>query len=163
MVFFLVFCRPALAAESVLCGEVDGVFEWKCAGVPLGLRVHVLRQWQSPRNRFELTSIRTGGAAPAYLEGSATLPHLIVLDLDLPGMSGLEVLRTLQASVRWHDLPVIIRSGSQNPVDRQVAADAGASGYLTKPALFEAQLHEPLGQWQHLRSGTQRAQLATAG
>ncbi len=114
----------------------------------------------------ELTSIRTGGAALAYLEGSASLPHLIVLDLNLPGMSGLEVLRALRASVRWHDLPVIIRSGSQNPVDRQSAADAGASGYLTKPALFEAleaQLRELLGQWQHLRSGTQRAQLATAG
>lgn len=57
-------------------------------------------------------------------------PDLIILDLALPDMDGLEVTRRLR---EWTQTPIIVISVRENEMDKVVALDAGADDYLTKP------------------------------
>ncbi|MCL6479170.1 MAG: response regulator [Peptococcaceae bacterium] len=57
-------------------------------------------------------------------------PDIIILDLGLPDMDGLEVIRGLR---EWSKVPVIIFSAREQENDKIVALDAGADDYLTKP------------------------------
>ncbi len=57
-------------------------------------------------------------------------PDLVILDLTMPGMSGLEVCRELRA---WYTAPILILSVRGNEADKIAALDLGADDYLTKP------------------------------
>lgn len=57
-------------------------------------------------------------------------PDLLILDLGLPDMDGLEVLRRLR---EWSSVPVLILSARPDPADKVSALDFGADDYLTKP------------------------------
>ncbi len=59
-------------------------------------------------------------------------PDLIVLDIDLPGASGLTVLRKLRHG-RFNALPVIIFTGSESLIERDEAIALGVSAYMNKP------------------------------
>lgn len=63
-------------------------------------------------------------------------PDLILLDLMMPDVSGLEVLRFLRREPQLHDLPVVIVSAKSLPEDIQKGIEAGASLYLTKPIAY---------------------------
>jgi len=58
---------------------------------------------------------------------------LVLLDLDLPDRSGIEVLRALRADSRWRTLPVVVVSAESRPQRIDECFDAGASQFLTKP------------------------------
>jgi len=60
-------------------------------------------------------------------------PHLILLDLHLPGIMGDEVLRQLQAAPETRDIPVVMISADATPRQIERLLDAGARDYLTKP------------------------------
>lgn len=57
-------------------------------------------------------------------------PDAIILDLGLPGMSGLQVLRTLR---QWTNVPIIVLSARDSEFDKVGALDAGADDYVSKP------------------------------
>lgn len=57
-------------------------------------------------------------------------PDLVILDLGLPDMDGLEVIRELRG---WTSLPILVLSARQQEGDKVLALDAGADDYLTKP------------------------------
>jgi two-component system KDP operon response regulator KdpE len=57
-------------------------------------------------------------------------PDAVILDLGLPGISGLEVIRGLRG---WTDTPIIILSAREAQADKVAALDAGADDYVTKP------------------------------
>ena len=57
-------------------------------------------------------------------------PHLVLLDLILPGIDGLEVCRQIRAR---HDLPIIMVTGRDEEVDKVVGLELGADDYITKP------------------------------
>ena len=63
---------------------------------------------------------RSGEAALAVLDGAPVIgahsPDLIVLDLMMPGMNGIEVLRRLRKVARWADLPVLVLTGVNDPM-----------------------------------------------
>lgn len=61
-------------------------------------------------------------------------PDLVLLDLNLPKVSGEEVMRRLQRSPRRHGIKVLIISSSDAPADRDRALALGANGYFRKPA-----------------------------
>ena len=57
-------------------------------------------------------------------------PDAVILDLGLPDIAGIEVLRQLR---EWSEVPVLILSAKQEPEDKVEALDAGADDYVTKP------------------------------
>lgn len=63
---------------------------------------------------------------------SDRLPDLIVVDLNVPLLTGHELLNTVKSHSATHQIPVIVWSGSANPVDIRNAYDLGASAYLQK-------------------------------
>lgn len=64
---------------------------------------------------------------------SQGLPDLILLDLMLPGMDGMAILRKLKSSSATAAIPVIIASAKGTEYDKVVGLDAGADDYLAKP------------------------------
>lgn len=60
-------------------------------------------------------------------------PDLVILDLDMPETSGLEVLRHLRSRAATADLPILILTGSADEATTRAAFEAGATDYLTKP------------------------------
>ncbi len=76
-------------------------------------------------NLFEAETGRQG-----LTEAATRKPDLIILDLGLPDMDGLEVIAQLRA---WSSVPVIILSARSQEGDKVVALDAGADDYLVKP------------------------------
>ena len=63
-------------------------------------------------------------------------PAVIILDLMMPDISGLQVLRYVRRDPRLHDIPVIILSAKSTPPEIQEGLEAGANQYLTKPVMF---------------------------
>ena len=59
--------------------------------------------------------------------------QMVVLDLNMPDMHGLDVIRFLRANSQYRDLPVMVLTTRGDDSSRQAALDAGASAYLTKP------------------------------
>ncbi len=58
---------------------------------------------------------------------------LLILDLDMPGMSGLEVLQTLRTQPAWEALPVLALSAEADPHEREQALAWGANACMAKP------------------------------
>jgi CheY-like chemotaxis protein len=77
----------------------------------------------------------TGDAALTGLlaVSPADRPHIIVLDLNLPGKTGHEVLAALKEHRQLRFIPVVILSGSNNPAEAQRAYGLGASCFVRKP------------------------------
>lgn len=90
--------------------------------------------WALEADGFEVQAVDNGLAALDLLDSSP--PSLVVLDLSLPGLGGLDILRRLRTGEaqagRWH-LPVIVLSGRDSETDRIVGLDLGADDYLVKP------------------------------
>ena len=70
----------------------------------------------------------------AILEASSHNPDVILLDLGLPDMDGIEVIRRVRS---WSNMPVIVISARSEDSDKIDALDAGADDYLTKPFSVE--------------------------
>jgi two-component system cell cycle response regulator DivK len=62
-----------------------------------------------------------------------TLPQLILMDVQLPKMSGLDATRVLRQDPRTSQIPIIVITSFALSGDRERAAAAGASGYIAKP------------------------------
>jgi DNA-binding response OmpR family regulator len=73
----------------------------------------------------------SGDAAMRAID--ARLPDLMILDLNLPGLSGLEVCRLVRARPRSARLPIIMLTARTTESDRVVGLDLGADDYVTKP------------------------------
>jgi len=77
---------------------------------------------------YDVTTATTGREALA--EASRRPPDAVILDLGLPDVDGMEVIRRLRG---WSRAPVIVLSGRTGPGDKIAALDAGADDYVTKP------------------------------
>ncbi|MBN8441728.1 MAG: response regulator [Thauera sp.] len=69
--------------------------------------------------------------------GTTTLPAVVLLDLKLPRIDGLEVLRRIRADDRTALLPVVVLTTSRETLDLQQAYHLGANSYIRKPVDFE--------------------------
>jgi two-component system KDP operon response regulator KdpE len=77
---------------------------------------------------YEVAIARSG---PEALDVAAkTRPELVVLDLGLPGFSGIQVIEGLRG---WTTVPILVVSGRSDSADKVDALDAGADDYVTKP------------------------------
>jgi DNA-binding response OmpR family regulator len=78
-------------------------------------------------------TLKSYGSAAAIDLLVTELPDLVILDIMMPDISGLEVLRFMRREPNFKDTPVIIVSAKSMPADIKVGMEAGASMYLTKP------------------------------
>ena len=74
--------------------------------------------------------------------------HIILLDMILPGVSGLDILHFVKQDPSLRHIPVIIVTANSLSSDRQICLDAGANDYLTKPVGFE-EFSEVIGRSLH--------------
>ena len=73
---------------------------------------------------------RANTGAGAVMEALSSKPDVVLLDLGLPDMDGIEVIRKIRS---WSNMPIIVVSARSEDFDKVAALDAGADDYLTKP------------------------------
>jgi DNA-binding response OmpR family regulator len=81
---------------------------------------------------FRVTLAYDGREALDALAANGDLA-LVLLDLMMPAMSGLDVLRTMRSDARWQKLPCIILTAAGQEQQHRLAMELGASDFLTKP------------------------------
>jgi two-component system alkaline phosphatase synthesis response regulator PhoP len=83
------------------------------------------------RNGFEVTTVTSGEQALALARGA--VPDLVILDLMLPGLDGLEVCRLLKRDPRTREIPVLMLTARGEETDIVRGLEMGADDYVTKP------------------------------
>ena len=76
-------------------------------------------------------------SAPAIDLIATEIPDLVLLDIMMPDVSGLEVLHFMRREPKLKDTPVIVVSAKNMPADIKVGMEAGASLYLSKPVGYQ--------------------------
>jgi len=82
---------------------------------------------------------RDGEEALAFMprwEAGEAMPAVILLDINLPKISGLEVLRQFKAHERFRRIPVVVLTSSREDKDLKTAYDLGVNSYIEKPVSF---------------------------
>ena len=103
-----------------------------------------LRAFKKHNIRNEVIVVRDGAEALDWLFARGThagrdetgLPQVVLLDLKLPKVSGLEVLRAIRADPRTRRLPVVLLTSSKEDHDVTTGYDLGANSYVCKPVDF---------------------------
>jgi two-component system response regulator len=103
-----------------------------------------LRAFKKHNIRNEVVVVRDGAEALDWLFARGThagrdetvLPQVVLLDLKLPKVSGLEVLRAIRADPRTRRLPVVLLTSSKEDHDVTTGYDLGANSYVCKPVDF---------------------------
>ena len=112
----------------------------------------LIQLWLGRSNEIEVVhTVSDGGDALEWLDdggwdGSSPRSPVVLLDLHLPRVSGFEVLRTIRASDKLADLPVIVMAGG---IDKEEALELGANLVIAKPCDAEGfqQLVETVEQF----------------
>ncbi len=110
-------CRPMTTGRILLVEDEPDIAE-------------VLR-YNLEKEGFEVDVETRGDSALERIQSDP--PDLLVLDLMLPGVDGLEIARTLQRDRRTSDLPVVMLTARGEEVDRIVGLELGADDYISKP------------------------------
>lgn len=96
----------------------------------------LLRTWLE-RLGCEVVEAGSGPEALAALGASAQAPFCgCLLDIHMPGFTGLQVVETMRGDARWRDLPAIIITTMGRTADVERGLRVGATAYLTKPLGF---------------------------
>jgi len=85
----------------------------------------------------QLDIARDGAEALEYLLSSRPKPKVIFLDLKLPKIDGIEVLRRLRADPRTKSIPVVVLTSSQEERDIEESYRLGVNSYVVKPVEFD--------------------------
>lgn len=84
------------------------------------------------RHGYEMVSASSGPECLRLL-ADGTLPDVLVLDVKMPEMSGLDVCRTVKSDGRFRDLPIILLTGCDDLETRAAGMKLGVSEFLCKP------------------------------
>ena len=103
---------------------------------------------------LDLTVVGGGDAVLAWLNDSIAkkerMPHLILLDMKLPKLDGLAVLRKLRLHPATRDVPIVAFSAEHTQADILMSYQVGANSFVAKPAdqqEFTASLRDQLTHW----------------
>ena len=93
-----------------------------------------------------------GESALEFLRDSSNpVPALILLDLNMPRMNGLEFLKILKSDSDWCKIPVVILTTSQEEQDRITSFELSAAGYIVKPLEYPDFVEKLLVLYQYWR------------
>jgi CheY-like chemotaxis protein len=98
-----------------------------------------LRAFNKKKFSNQVHIARDGEEALAFIprwEAGEALPAVILLDINLPKVNGLEVLRQLKAHERFRRIPVVVLTSSREDKDLKTAYDLGVNSYIEKPVSF---------------------------
>ncbi|PYR98538.1 MAG: two-component system response regulator [Acidobacteria bacterium] len=84
-----------------------------------------------------LAIVRDGAEALDYLFGGKPRPKVVLLDLKLPKIDGIDVLRRIRAGERTRTIPVVVLTSSQEERDIVECYELGANSYVVKPVDFD--------------------------
>jgi len=93
-------------------------------------QVQMVASWLTPKG-FEV--IFAVDALQTWMMALRSNPDLILLDINMPGGTGIEVLKRLRMSSKTQHIPVIVVSGDENPGTESKARSLGATEFLHKP------------------------------
>jgi CheY-like chemotaxis protein len=93
----------------------------------------------------QITVARDGAEALDFLSGTgkfkdrdlSVMPQLVLLDINLPKMNGMEVLQRIRSDKRTKFLPVVMLTSSREEQDKISSYELGANSYIRKPVNFE--------------------------
>lgn len=88
-------------------------------------------------NNYEFQTAENGEEALNILDDKTYLPHIILLDLNMPKISGIEFLTILKNNENLKHIPTIILSTSNNEKDLLTCYKIGIAGYVLKPLKYE--------------------------
>ena len=80
--------------------------------------------------------VKTSSSTPAIALMTAQKPDVVLLDIMMPEISGLDILRQMRRDPALVNIPVVVVSAKSLPTDIRHGMEAGASTYLTKPVGF---------------------------
>ncbi|MCI0552969.1 MAG: response regulator [Anaerolineae bacterium] len=80
--------------------------------------------------------LKTSSSTPALTMMTAEKPDVVILDIMMPEISGLDILRQMRQDPALANIPVVVVSAKSMPADIKHGMEAGASIYLTKPVGF---------------------------
>lgn len=103
-------------------------------------------------------TVDDGDAALALLREAEELPDLVLLDINMAGLSGFDVLAALKGDARLKLVPVIMLTSSELSADVARAYELGASGYISKPSYVHnvrAVLGNTLLYWAAMKRATE--------
>ena len=103
---------------------------------------------------------RVQNGAGALLEAASARPDVILLDLGLPDMDGMEVLKSVR---KWSNLPVVVVSARNHEHDKVEALDYGADDYLVKPFGTSELLARIRTAIRHTRTALPNGDIAQSG
>ena len=109
-------------------------------------------------NNYDVLLARTGQQAQTII--ASHCPDLVILDLGLPDMDGMDILQAVRS---WSKLPVIVVSARAHERDKVAALDAGADDYITKPFGSAELLARIRTAIRHTRTRLENDRLAHTG
>ncbi|HYV94360.1 MAG TPA: response regulator [Chitinophagales bacterium] len=86
---------------------------------------------------YTMKEIMSGDEVISYLKSCNELPHVIVLDLNLPKMHGKEVLKAIKEEDSLHKIPLMVLTTSNALEDKDFCLKLGANSFITKPTTQE--------------------------
>ena len=87
-------------------------------------------------NGFEALDYLTGHGE--YQQQTSPMPKLVLMDLNMPGISGFDVIQQARQTESTRFLPIVAFSTSDNPTDIRAAYEAGINAYVVKPGGYQA-------------------------
>ena len=110
---------------------------------------------------YRFLSAQTGEAA--VMETASHNPDIVLLDLGLPDLDGIEVIRRIRS---WSNVPIIVISARSEDTDKILGLNVGADDYITKPfnpVEVAARVRSQLRRYFQLGSGALRPEVLTLG
>ena len=134
--------KPA-AATTVRPDEMVDILLVDDSGNDATLTMEAIKSWNISNRTFH---VHDGAAALNFLFGTGEFSHrkphdqpqIVLLDLHLPKVDGLEVLRRLKGDPRTKSMPVVVLTGSKNDRDIAECKRLGVNDYIVKPVDFQS-------------------------
>ena len=109
-------------------------------------------------HNYDIVTASTGREAMSMI--SSHCPDLVILDLGLPDMDGMDIIRSVR---EWTTLPIVVVSARMHERDKVAALDAGADDYITKPFGTSELLARIRTALRHTRSGASNDSVSRSG